>query len=108
MSPQADSPHSKISAAQDPVEQWPHHRGPTRKRRRFSRRKTKKIVQITLIVALHIIIIALLIYIWTKFAYSSAKTDSLRLHPTAVVTCAGNAPITTSNVKCGSRHRRLL
>jgi hypothetical protein len=89
MSPQWDSPHSEISAAQDPVEQWPHHRHPKRKRRRFSRRKTKKIVKITLIVAAHIIVIALLIYSWTKFAYSSAKTDSLSLDAIAMVTCAG-------------------
>ena len=76
MSPQANLPDSEIPGAPG-VEQWPERRHLKRKRRRFSRRKTKKIVRITLIVAVHIIFIAFLIYIWIKFAYSSAKTYPL-------------------------------
>jgi cytoskeletal protein RodZ len=78
MSRQADMPHSEIPAAQRSAEQWPDYRHPRRKRRLFSRRKTKKTVRITVIVLLHIIIIAFLIYIWTRIAYSSAKTRTLR------------------------------
>lgn len=76
-SPQANLPNSEIPGA-PVVEQWPEHRHLRRKRRRFSRRKTKKIVRITLIVAVHIIFITLLIYIWIKFAYSSANTHPLK------------------------------
>lgn len=82
-SPQANLPDPEIPGAPG-VEQWPEHRHLRRKRRRFSRRKTKKIVRITLIVAVHIIFITLLIYIWIKFAYSSAKTCPLGDTVTAV------------------------
>jgi hypothetical protein len=77
MSPQADLPNPEIPGAPG-VEEWSRHPHLRRKRRRFSRRKTKKVVRITLIVVVHIIFIAFLIYIWTKFAYSSAKTYPLR------------------------------
>ena len=45
-----------------------------RKRRRFSRRKVKKVTRWTLIITLHVIAIALLIYIWIKFATSPGFT----------------------------------
>jgi hypothetical protein len=69
MSPEPDLPTANSSAVQEPSNEWPqrHHR---RKRRRFSRRKVKKVVRLTLIVALHLVAIAILIYIWVKFAYS--------------------------------------
>ena len=52
------------------LKDWSQHRHHRRKRRRFSRRKVKKVVKLSLIITLHIIAIALLIYIWVKFAYS--------------------------------------
>jgi hypothetical protein len=69
MSPEPDLPTANSPAVQEPFEEWPQG-GHRRKRRRFSRRKVKKMVRLTLIVALHIIAIALLIYIWVRFAYS--------------------------------------
>ena len=90
MSPQADLPDSRIPAAPS-VEEWSQHPHLRRKRRRFSRRKTKKVVRITLIVVLHIIIIAFLIYIWTKFAYSSEKTHTLQHETIGVVARLGKA-----------------
>ena len=95
MPPQANLPDSKILGAPG-VEQWPQHRHPRRKRRRFSRRKTKKIIRITLIVVVHIIFIAFLIYIWTKFAYSSAKTQPLPSTTVTAVSRSGNDPHTNS------------
>lgn len=60
-------------AVQEPFDEWPERRH-RRKRRRFSRRKVKKVVRLTLMVALHVIAIAVLIYIWLKFAYSRGFT----------------------------------
>ncbi|MFZ0312893.1 MAG: hypothetical protein WAL85_09320 [Candidatus Korobacteraceae bacterium] len=75
MASQSDLPSSDVPAVPGAVEPWPRHsHHPRRKRRRFSRRKTKKVVRITLIVALHVILIGVLIYIWTKIAYASART----------------------------------
>jgi len=70
MSAEPERPTANSPAVQEPFEEWPqrgHHR---RKRRRFSRRKVKKVVRWSLIITLHIIAIALLIYIWIKFATS--------------------------------------
>jgi hypothetical protein len=94
MSSQADLPQPETPAAQNPIEQWPQYRHPRRKRRRFSRRKTKKTVRIVVIVVLHIIVIAFLLYIWTKLAYSSAKTDPLQNHTIA----SGAFPDTASGI----------
>ncbi len=70
MSPDPDLPTTNSPAVQEPFDEWPQRRHNRRKRRRFSRRKVKKVVRLTLIVALHVIAIAVLIYIWVKFAYS--------------------------------------
>lgn len=69
MSPESKLPTANSPAVQEPFEEWPQRRH-RRKRRRFSRRKVKKVVRWTLIIALHVIAIALLLYIWLKFAYS--------------------------------------
>ena len=69
MSPEQARPSANSPAVQEPIEGWPQRRQ-RRKRRRFSRRKVKKVVRWTLIITLHIIAIAVLIYIWLKFAYS--------------------------------------
>jgi hypothetical protein len=87
MSPQADLPDSGIPGAPS-VEEWSQHPHLRRKRHRFSRRKTKKVVRITLIVVVHIIFIAFLIYIWAKFAYSSANTHRLQNDTVAEVILA--------------------
>jgi hypothetical protein len=73
MATQSDQPSSDIPAVQGALDQSPQHRHRRRKWRRFSRRKTKKVVRVTLIVAVHVILIAILIYIWTKVAYSSTR-----------------------------------
>ena len=70
MSPEPERPTANSPAVQEPFEEWPDRRHHRRKRRRFSRRKVKKVVRWTLIITLHVIAIALLIYIWIKFAYS--------------------------------------
>jgi cell division protein FtsL len=74
MSPEPHLPTANSPAVQEPFEEWPSRRHHRRKRRRFSRRKVKKVVRLTLIVALHVIAIAALIYIWLKFAYSPGFT----------------------------------
>jgi hypothetical protein len=74
MSPQRDLPAINISGVQEPTDQWPKHRHQRRRRRRFSRRKVRRVVRLTVIVALHVIAIAVLIYIWVKFAYSPGFT----------------------------------
>lgn len=89
MGSQSDLPNSDAPAAQGAVDLWPEHRHRKRKRRRFSRRKTKKIVRIALIVAAHVILIVILIYIWTKIAYSSKQAWPPK---DSVVACAGWLP----------------
>src|ERR1039458_7315712 len=85
MASQTDLPNPDVPAAEGAVDQWPQHRHQRRKRRRFSRRKTKKIVRITLIVAVHVILIGVLIYIWIRIAYSEARVRPLK---DFVVACA--------------------
>jgi hypothetical protein len=69
MSPQSETPPGSAPAMQETYEEWAQFRHELkRKRRRFSRRKVNKVVRIILFAALHVIAIALLIYIWIKFA----------------------------------------
>jgi hypothetical protein len=101
MSPQGNLPDSEIPGAPG-VERWPEYRHLKRKRRHFSRRKTKKIVRITLIVVVHIIFIAFLIYIWIKFAYSSAKNYPLKGDTVTAVASFEDAPRINSPSSVGS------
>jgi hypothetical protein len=101
MSPQADLPDSRIPGAPS-VEEWSQHPHLRRKRRRFSRRKTKKVVRIILIVVVHIIFIAFLIYIWTKFAYSSSKAHRLQTDAIAEAIWAGNWPCINTGARSAS------
>ena len=93
MGSQSDLPNSDPPAVQGAVGQWPEHRHRKRKRHRFSTRKTKKMVRIALIVAAHVILIVVLIYIWTKIAYSSKQA---RPPKDSVVACAGWSPASQS------------
>src|ERR1035441_5202791 len=87
MGSQSDLPSSDIPAAQGAVDQWPQHRHRPRKQRRFSRRKTKKVVRIALIVAAHVILIVVLIYIWIKIAYSSTRLQPSKEDSVVAVGC---------------------
>ena len=95
MSSQTDLPDSKVPGTPG-IEEWSQHPHLRRKRRRFSRRKTKTAVRMTLLVVVHIIFIAFLIYIWTKFAYSSVKTHRLENNTVAKVIWAGSRDASTS------------